>query len=558
MLASPEKSPSFDYLHNSIDTTFITVYSVADAEALNNKLQDFKIQFMVNSTEGSDGLIPLYMVNRQYSELETMDAAIRQSGVVSLPKLPDASHFLRIDPINWDTQKIILRMYIAELCRVMKQNRDASYWHAFADFFSPDDSHDMSRKEATVVATGSRALKKSPKLVHLIYDTIEGVLTVDDGTKPEVYSGSDLQVTREGQMLTIGRKKKKTFKNRHFNLYCESVQDAEEWEILLGGEELDEVASMSTKDTRESKEAKEPPKDTTSLHSGNTESTPTSSSGKWYKMKRHEQSGSNHSSPRSKGTISKRISRSMDSLTQSQQPVPDPVLEFKAVPYHETSNTANLDVRESHIETVATPPTNAGVFQQVDAPTYFGTTLQQAYEACPKYKLEGRPVPSIVYQCIKYLQDNNAVFSEGVFRLNGMMSEVNRIQRVFNDKYDCNLAEVKPDVHSVATLFKRFLRTLKVTVIPEEEATQLMQLSMRSGNDTLAQFKQVIHSLPKINYDVLYVLFHYLQEVLKYKEVNKMGVGALSVLMAPNLTPFDGAKELSTTLLENYNYIFDV
>lgn len=202
-----------------------------------------------------------------------------------------------------------------------------------------------------------------------------------------------------------------------------------------------------------------------------------------------------------------------------------------------------------------------GVFKQIDeGKKYFGLGLQESYDRCPKYAIGGRPVPSIVYRSIRYLDNQNAVFNEGIFRLNGMMSEVNKIQQVFNEEADCDLASLpsQPDVHSIATLLKRYLRTLQVTIIPEDEAKRLMTLSMSSRNkDPAPEFKQVLKSLPKLNFDVLYVLFRYFREVLKFKELNKMSVGAISVLMAPNLTPFDGAKEICAEILINYSFYFE-
>ncbi|GME92706.1 unnamed protein product [Ambrosiozyma monospora] len=225
----------------------------------------------------------------------------------------------------------------------------------------------------------------------------------------------------------------------------------------------------------------------------------------------------------------------------------------------EFSSVANTP-QQSHFPTSSN--SNA-VFQRLeDAHTkYFGSTLKESYDLCPNFKFNDRPVPSIVYRCLTYLTTENAVYNEGIFRLNGMMAEVNRIQQTFNADYDVDLSQMdpKPDVHSVATLLKRYLRTLKITLIPEASAKKLMSLTLATNVvKSVPQIKEIVcNELPTLNYDVLYVMFRYFREVLKFKELNKMSVGALSVLMAPNLTPFDGAKEICSALLIDFEYYFE-
>ncbi|QPG77179.1 hypothetical protein FOA43_004585 [Brettanomyces nanus] len=591
-------SAQYDYLVNSIDTTVISVYSVLDPEALmGSEEDDFTIQFMVNSSERDGELIPLYMVKKRYSQLLTMDLDIRREMFVNLPKLPDTSHFLKIDPTNWDTQKTIVRMYVAELCRVMRQNKRASVWKLFTEYFNPDEDHDMSKREGFFVSVGSRGLKKSYKLIRLEYDTIEHLICIEDlhSKLRDVMSVAEIVVTRDGQILTVSKRKKRTFKtNHHWTLYCESGPDAEEWYKLLttSAREMEQISPISASGSSvmdgasvsSSSRASPSPRRKNfsqardSLKSGLTPSTSSNDSSKWFGLRLsrdtlhipHSTSstssalavdtvgmGSNMSSPQSKASIG-RFSRSADSLNPKGG-----VLEFKAMAYEGTSVMASPTSQKTASPLLEHPRVmETGVFQKIEElPKYFGSTLEQAYETCPKYKISGCPVPSIVYRCITYLDEKNAVFNEGIFRLNGMMSEVNKLQRIFNDQGDCDFVRLEspPDVHSIATLLKRFLRTLHITIIPESEAKMLLQLTMSTGYDadTVKKFKQVLGSLPKLNHDVLYVLFRYFQEVLKFRELNKMSVGALSVLMAPNLTPFDGAKEICSELLINYSYYFE-
>ena len=148
-----------------------------------------------------------------------------------------------------------------------------------------------------------------------------------------------------------------------------------------------------------------------------------------------------------------------------------------------------------------------------------------------------------------------------------MMSEVNRIQEIFNEEHDCDLSKLtpNPDVHSIATLLKRYLRYLQDRLISDDITFELCSIINKSENkgddgslssDAIEQFKSVFNRLPELNRNSLYALFRYLGDVLKMGKHNKMSVSAMSVLMGPNLTQKDGGGQICAVLLENFSTIF--
>ncbi|KAG7887574.1 hypothetical protein KL936_004271 [Ogataea polymorpha] len=531
----PSDSSQYDYISSSFDSTVITVESCVDPEAVLEKREDFLVSFMVNSNERPGELVPLYLVRQPYSKLLTLDHDLRYFGLTHLPMLPDRSAFLKIDPLVWDTQKSIVKMYVSELCRVMRTQRGSNVWKLFRGFFTPDEAHDMSKREATVVEVGSKNLKKVFRLATLSLDSIEHYLSITDfATKSaDTLHVNDVLVSRENQILTLSRKKRKSLRSvKHHVLYCESVPDAEDWCRAIAEYQSYEGDQISV--------ASSPSKLTAADHATSVASTPTQhepgqpspavSENKWFNLKRSRES------------------------TIPTANFSSDVLEFKAMPYSGTM------VSLGAVQTPSLPPADASFQKFEPVSKYFGSTLQESFDRSPDFKIYGKPVPSVVYRSLSYLEEKNAVYSEGIFRLNGMMSEVNKIQEIFNEKNDCDFSTLStpPDVHSIATLFKRYLRTLKVTVIPEEEAKELMSLTLAADHGaSVPKVKETLQKLPTLNFDVLYVLFRYFQQVLKHKELNKMSIGALSVLMAPNLTPFDGAKEICSELLTNYKYYFE-
>lgn len=218
------------------------------------------------------------------------------------------------------------------------------------------------------------------------------------------------------------------------------------------------------------------------------------------------------------------------------------------------------------------------VFQPVEETMskdqYFESTLQFSYDLCPKYKLEGYAVPSIIYQCITFLHNQSGEGFEGIFRLNGMMSEVKKIQEIFNKEFDCNLAKLSPipDVHSVATLLKRYMRNIQDRVIVNEVNSELGHIINNNLNDKsntqtkgtlitqqgVEAFKMVfLTRIETLNKNVIFVLFKYLMDVLRMGKHNKMSINAMSVLIGPNLTKNDGGGQICTILLENFDFIFE-
>ncbi|KAG7786585.1 hypothetical protein KL910_003985 [Ogataea haglerorum] len=531
----PSDSSQYDYISSSFDSTVITVESCVDPEAVLEKREDFLVSFMVNSNERPGELVPLYLVRQPYSKLLTLDHDLRYFGLTHLPMLPDKAAFLKIDPLVWDTQKSIVKMYVSELCRVMRTQRGSNVWKLFRGFFTPDEAHDMSKREATVVEVGSKNLKKVFRLAILSLDSIEHYLSITDfaSKSTDTLHVNDVLVSRENQIITISRKRRKSLRSvKHHVLYCESVPDAEDWCRAIAEYQSYEGDHVSVASSPSNTTAVDYPVSVASTPTQHEPllPSPAVSENKWFNLK-----------------------RSRESTIPTSNASSD-VLEFKAMPYSGTM------VSLGAVQTPSLPPADASFQKFEPASKYFGSTLQESFDRAPDFKIYGKPVPSVVYRSLSYLEEKNAVYSEGIFRLNGMMSEVNKIQEIFNEKNDCDFSTLPtpPDVHSIATLFKRYLRTLKETVIPEEEAKELMSLTLAADHEaSVPKVKETLQKLPTLNFDVLYVLFRYFQQVLKHKDLNKMSIGALSVLMAPNLTPFDGAKEICSELLTNYKYYFE-
>lgn len=601
------------FLLNSLNHAVIRIESLVDPSNFSTqsdprdphsnslKRSSYKVSFMVYTDENAPTLTPIYRVRKSYIELLMMDKAIRPQ-VPNLPLLPDISYVSCLNFRYWASSKNAIQTYIIHLLNLFKNqkpfNPNHPVWKNFSNYFEfKMDLNDLENPEYSVLHLQNKIsyllyVKKNfggrtYDFINMVFPSSSNVLTINfvlSKTK-ETLQKEEIQLTSKDQEIVVKKRKKLATKTWVF--FAESKYDADDlckrlltW---IGNETLgpdEEEMEINSSDTNEAEE----------LLKSSTEQSLSSPSlnGPWKLFKKTNKLQSQpslYTSPRqspstfssigssvpgspSRDSIPSSSHRSRSSTTAVQH---SDVLNFKAMPYE--SNKLSVDNSNSN-NSLRSPikqgnPRQGEIFFQPidDSPKYFKSTLQHSYDLCPKYKLYGFNVPSIVYQCITYLYQQGGEGFEGIFRLNGMMSEVNRIQEIFNEEHDCDLSKLtpNPDVHSIATLLKRYLRYLQDRLISDDITFELCSIINKSENkgddgslssDAIEQFKSVFNRLPELNRNSLYALFRYLGDVLKMGKHNKMSVSAMSVLMGPNLTQKDGGGQICAVLLENFSTIF--
>ena len=86
-------------------------------------------------------------------------------------------------------------------------------------------------------------------------------------------------------------------------------------------------------------------------------------------------------------------------------------------------------------------------------------------------------LPSVVYRCIEYLDAKNAINEEGIFRLSGSLTEIQKLKERFNTEGDVDLLSGMYDVHAIAGLLKLFLRELASPILTAEKQAEFKQLN---------------------------------------------------------------------------------
>ncbi|NXE27303.1 RHG25 protein, partial [Ardeotis kori] len=164
----------------------------------------------------------------------------------------------------------------------------------------------------------------------------------------------------------------------------------------------------------------------------------------------------------------------------------------------------------------------------------FGQRLVEtmAYEQ----KFGQHQVPILVQKCAEFIREHG-MSEEGIFRLPGQDNLVKQLRDAF-DAGERPSFDRDTDVHTVASLFKLYLRELPEPVVPWMQyedfllCGQALDADERKGHQEL--LKQ-LSLLPRDNYNLLSYICRFLHEIQLNSSINKMSVDNLATVIGVNL-----------------------
>lgn len=189
----------------------------------------------------------------------------------------------------------------------------------------------------------------------------------------------------------------------------------------------------------------------------------------------------------------------------------------------------------------------------------FGRDLYDVYQLL-HHRLGPHLVPSIVFRCIDYLTKTGAVYEEGIFRLLGLALSIRTLKDQFNRQFDVDLFElaVRPDIHTVAGLFKTYLRELPLPVLGLAAVAHLAEIATHHRQQplevALAFRAYVRDNLDPVRYDTAYVLFNFLQRVIGNASRNRMNLRNVCIVFVPTLNI---GIEVLLAFLSDFSCIFE-
>ncbi|KZS98430.1 RhoGAP-domain-containing protein [Sistotremastrum niveocremeum HHB9708] len=188
--------------------------------------------------------------------------------------------------------------------------------------------------------------------------------------------------------------------------------------------------------------------------------------------------------------------------------------------------------------------------------------------------LEDRMIPSLIFRCVKHLQ-LWGIEEEGVFRISGRASHIQKLKAEFDSGADYDLSECSPselDPHAVASIFKTYFRELPETILTRplsgsfdlimsmekrinplsQSSSSLRRVVQRSPSgstlsshsltpsnsnpdDLTLALSALIYRLPRENRDLLKTLTELITETASKSAINKMHLDNLLLIFCPTL-----------------------
>ncbi|KAI9280419.1 Rho GTPase activation protein [Sporodiniella umbellata] len=151
--------------------------------------------------------------------------------------------------------------------------------------------------------------------------------------------------------------------------------------------------------------------------------------------------------------------------------------------------------------------------------------------------LWGLHVPDPVYLCFLEIY-KRGLKTEGLFRLSGATSEVSELESLINacSNEERKLIDLSSyDIHTLASLSKKYLRDLPEPVIPNSFHEQFQSIDLEHDH-VIHQLASIVTSLPLDNQQLIHVILIMAAQVQKYMDHNMMGPEAFATVFAPVCT----------------------
>ncbi|XP_019849875.1 PREDICTED: rho GTPase-activating protein 24-like [Amphimedon queenslandica] len=164
----------------------------------------------------------------------------------------------------------------------------------------------------------------------------------------------------------------------------------------------------------------------------------------------------------------------------------------------------------------------------------FGRKLEETMTV--EARLGGEYVPILVHRCAKFILEHG-INETGIFRLPGQSSRVQALK----DTYDCGSQldiSTTEDVHTVASLFKLYLRELPEPVIPFSLFNDAIRASKEidaNPQDGIPKMIELLKRLPKCNYNLLKYICRFLYSISQNSDQNRMTNVNLATVFGPNI-----------------------
>ncbi|XP_018084305.1 rho GTPase-activating protein 35 isoform X2 [Xenopus laevis] len=168
-----------------------------------------------------------------------------------------------------------------------------------------------------------------------------------------------------------------------------------------------------------------------------------------------------------------------------------------------------------------------------------------------------RPIPVFIEKCVEYIEATGMT-TEGIYRVSGNKSEMDSLQRQFDQDHNLDLVEKDFTVNTVAGALKSFFSELPDPLVPYNMQTELVEAyKINDLEQKLQAMKELLKKFPKENHEIFKYVISHLNRVSQHHHVNLMTSENLSIcfwptLMRPDFTTMDALTATRTyqTIIE--------
>ena len=152
-------------------------------------------------------------------------------------------------------------------------------------------------------------------------------------------------------------------------------------------------------------------------------------------------------------------------------------------------------------------------------------------------------IPPVVTSCInKIASSSDGREHSGIFRMNGLQSEVTNLKNMFNQSD--NPIEDEPDRdwgwNNIAALLKMYFRELEEPLFPNSEFLELIRILHERPTSESRFMTSLTSFVVELNVHVMITmryLFDFLKYLTRFSEVNKMTEHNMAICWGPTLMP---------------------
>ncbi|XP_061876236.1 LOW QUALITY PROTEIN: rho GTPase-activating protein 35 [Colius striatus] len=182
---------------------------------------------------------------------------------------------------------------------------------------------------------------------------------------------------------------------------------------------------------------------------------------------------------------------------------------------------------------------------------YFGVPLSNVVSA-------EKPIPIFIERCIEYIEATG-LSTEGIYRVSGNKSEMESLQRQFDQDHGLDLAEKDFTVNTVAGAMKSFFSELPEPLVPYGMQGELVEAhKINDREQKLHALRDVLRRFPRENYEVFKYVIGHLNKVSHNHRVNLMTSENLSICFWPTLMRPDFSTMDALTATRTYQTIIEL